>query len=67
MISQRIIRLAVTCGQCGHRTSLAPAPYVESEVISLLCAGCETLLAVVLTLPGAETEEPAWYRDIDQV
>ena len=55
------MRVTVTCEQCGHHTLLAPAAYVEGEVISLVCAGCETPLGVVIALPTEDIMEPEWY------
>ena len=66
MTGGRLVRVTVTCELCGHRTRLAPAPYVESEMISVVCPGCEAVLAVVVTVQVDMIAEPAWYAHICQ-
>jgi hypothetical protein len=61
MTPQPLVRVTVSCERCGHRTVLAPAAYVEGDVVSLVCAGCETPLGVVIALPVDEINEPEWY------
>jgi hypothetical protein len=61
---RRLVRVTVACELCGHNTLLAPAAYVEAELISVVCAGCEAVLAVVITLPVERIEEPPWYAHV---
>lgn len=64
MTGGRLLRVTVTCERCGHDTRLAPAPYADSEMISVVCRGCEAVLAVVVTAPVETIAEPAWYAHI---
>ncbi|HVS41988.1 MAG TPA: hypothetical protein VMU20_06915 [Candidatus Dormibacteraeota bacterium] len=66
MTGGRLLRVTVTCEVCGHRTVLAPLAYTEPEMISVVCCGCEAILAVVVTLPIETIPEPAWYAHVCQ-
>ena len=56
--------LTITCARCGCHTHLAPATYLDSEAVSVVCFGCQTPIRAVVTLPSVETREPDWYRYI---
>ena len=64
MTGRRRVRITVTCELCGHQTLLAPTAYLESEMISIVCGGCEALLGVVVAVPSETIAEPAWYAHL---
>lgn len=61
-----VVRVAVVCGLCGHRTLLRPAPYVDNQVVRLVCASCAWVLEAIVWVPHEGVEEPAWYRHLQR-
>jgi hypothetical protein len=54
MARRATMSITITCAQCGCRTRVAPATYVDSEALSVVCLGCETPIRAVVTLPAVE-------------
>jgi hypothetical protein len=64
MTPRATMSITITCARCGCRTRLAPATYLDSEAVSVVCLGCQTPIRAVVTLPAVEIREPDWYRYI---